>query len=54
MPESIKKRGILHEFARNANIEGINNAGRAPTKFRVTVWLTIFVILGKHERLRCN
>ena len=43
--ESASKRSILHQFARNANIEGINNAGRAPTNTRLMVWLTIFVFL---------
>ena len=43
--ESTSKRTVLSQFARNANIEGINNAGRAPSKTRITVWLTIFVFL---------
>ena len=43
--ESASKRSIIHQFARNANIEGINNAGRAPTNTRLMVWLTIFVFL---------
>ena len=43
--ESRKKKTILSEFARSANIEGINNAGRAPSPVRVCIWLTIFVLL---------
>ena len=43
--ESRTKKSLLAEFGRTTNIEGINNAGRAPSVARLTVWLTIFVLL---------
>ena len=45
MMESRNKKSLLAEFGRTTNIEGINNAGRAPSVARLTVWLTIFVLL---------
>ena len=45
MTESRTKKSLLAEFGRTTNIEGINNAGRAPSVTRLTVWLTIFVLL---------
>ena len=48
--ESGNKRSIIQDFAKLTNIEGVNNAGRAATAgstVRITVWLTIFVLLGK-------
>lgn len=45
MMESRNKKSLLAEFGRTTNIEGINNAGRAPSVARLTVWLTIFTLL---------
>ena len=45
MMQSRSKKSLLAEFGRTTNIEGINNAGRAPSVARLTVWLTIFVLL---------
>ena len=49
--ESANKKSIVRDFGKYTNIEGINNAGRAPSTVRVTVWLTIFVLLGKSQTL---
>ena len=45
MTELRTKKSLLAEFGRTTNIEGINNAGRAPSVTRLTIWLTIFVLL---------
>ena len=37
---------ILHEFARDTNIEGVNNAGRSPSNIRKAIWLLIFIFLA--------
>ena len=37
---------ILHEFARDTNIEGVNNAGRSPSNIRKAIWLIIFIFLA--------
>ena len=37
---------ILHEFAHDTNIEGVNNAGRSPSSIRKVIWLLIFVFLA--------
>ena len=50
MMQSRSKKSLLAEFGRTTNIEGINNAGRAPSVARLTVWLTIFVLLVAHTR----
>merc|ERR1719220_1522336 len=37
---------VLNEFARDTNIEGVNNAGRAPSNIRKVIWLLIFTFLA--------
>ena len=37
---------ILHEFARDTNIEGVNNAGRSPSNIRKAIWLIIVIFLA--------
>ena len=37
---------ILHEFAQDTNIEGVNNAGRSPSNIRKAIWLLVFIFLA--------